>query len=126
MKLPADPRRRKAEQQGRQAEQQAADFLQSAGWEILATRVKTRSGEIDLIAAKQGVTAFIEVKARASRDEALLAVTPRQAKRIIAAANYWLAANPKALEGDCRFDIILVSHYLNPEHIENAFGAEAW
>lgn len=121
-----DPRRRKAEQAGRQAEETAAEFLIARDWEILATRVKTRSGEIDLIARKGEVTAFIEVKARASRDAALYAVTPRQAKRIIAAANYWIAANPEALSGDCRFDIILVSPYLLPEHIENAFGAEAW
>lgn len=121
-----DPRRRKAEQAGRLAEETAAEFLIARDWEILATRVKTRSGEIDLIARKREVTAFIEVKARASRDAAISAVTPRQAKRIIAAANYWIAANPESLAGDCRFDIILVSPYLLPEHIENAFGAEAW
>ncbi len=121
-----DPRRRRAEHTGRLAEETAAEFLSAEGWEILATRVKTRSGEIDLIARKGDVTAFIEVKARKSRDEAIAAVTLRQAKRIIAAANYWIAANPESLGGDCRFDIILVSPYLLPEHIENAFGAEAW
>jgi putative endonuclease len=126
MTKPPDPRRRKAEQAGRQAEETAAEFLIGQHWEILGTRVKTRVGEIDLIARKGEVTAFIEVKARASRDAALYAVTPRQAKRIIAAANYWIAANPESLDGDCRFDIILVSPYLLPEHIENAFGAEAW
>lgn len=126
MKKPADPRRMRAEALGRAAEETAAEFLRNQGWEILGLRVKTRLGEIDLIAGKDAVTAFIEVKARASRDEALAAVTARQAKRIVAAANCWIAANPHALSGDCRFDIILISPYLLPEHIENAFGAEVW
>lgn len=121
-----DPRRRKAEVKGRQAEDAAAELLRGQGWEILGARVKTPLGEIDLIAARGEVTAFIEVKARLSRDAALYAVTPRQAKRIVAAANWWLAAHPEALATDCRFDIILVSPYQLPEHLENAFGAEAW
>lgn len=126
MKSPADPRRKRAEALGRAAEETAAEFLRAQGWEILGLRIKTRLGEIDLVAQRGEVTAFVEVKARSSRDQAIEAVTQRQAKRIIAAANCWIAANPQALAGDCRFDIILVSPYLLPEHIENAFGAEAW
>ena len=126
MKASSDPRRIKAEILGRKAEDVAAHFLENCGWHIVGKRNKTRYGEIDLIAQKKDVTAFIEVKARKNRDDAAAAITPRQAKRIIAAANHWLALNPKAILGDCRFDVILVTPDHRLEHIENAFGAEAW
>ena len=123
MKQPS-ARRRAAETAGRQAEESAARFLQDQHYEILATRLRTPLGEIDLIAARPGLTIFVEVKQRRARDDALMAVTQRQARRIVQAAHYWLARNPERLTGDCRFDIILMSPYLLPEHIENAFGAD--
>ena len=42
--------RRDADQRGREGEAEAAMFLAQAGWRIVAERVKTRAGEIDLIA----------------------------------------------------------------------------
>ena len=48
------------------------------GYRILAKRFRTPYGEIDLVAKKRNLIAFIEVKARASLDDAAYAVTPRQ------------------------------------------------
>ena len=61
MKRPAATRKR-AERAGRQGEFRAAMFLRLQGWQILAERVKTPLGEIDLIARRNGVVAFTEVK----------------------------------------------------------------
>src|ERR1700716_1113000 len=74
----------------RAAEGRAAAFLMAKGYRILAKRFRTPYGEIDLVARKRNLVAFVEVKARASLDEAAYAVTPRQQARIIDAAQAWL------------------------------------
>ena len=117
--------RRKAEEQGRTAELIALWSLRLRGWRLLAQRYKTHQGEVDLIMRRGGVTAFIEVKARASLEAAVQSVTPRQARRIAAAARQFMAEDRRAALQACRFDIVAVSPYHWPRHIENAFEGEA-
>jgi putative endonuclease len=66
---------------------------------------------------------FAEVKARASLDEAAESVSDRQRRRIAAAAEIWLAANPDKTIRDIRFDAILVAPGKIPRHIPAAFEA---
>lgn len=113
--------RQAAERRGRLAEALALWFLRLKGYRLLARRFKCASGEIDLVMRKGATTAFIEVKARANHDLAVIAVTPRQSQRISAAAAAWMARDPRAASGHCRFDIVAVSSNLRPRHIENAF-----
>src|SRR5215210_7534499 len=75
---------------GLSAESRAAAFLMAKGYRILAKRFRTPYGEIDIVARRRNLVAFIEVKARASLDEAAYAVTPRNQRRIIDAAQAWL------------------------------------
>ena len=82
----ASPARVAAFRTGLSAEARAAAWLMAKGYRILAKRFRTPHGEIDLVARKRNLVAFVEVKARASLDEAAYAVTPRQQARIIAAA----------------------------------------
>jgi putative endonuclease len=70
---------------------------------------------------KGDTTAFVEVKARGSIDAAIAAVTPYQSKRIAAAARSFMGRDRKAARQFCRFDIVAVSPYHLPLHIENAF-----
>lgn len=113
--------RRKAEQRGHRAETLALWYLRLKGYRLLARRFKCAAGEVDLIMRRGDTTAFIEVKARGTVDEAVIAVTPRQAKRIASAAATWMARDPRAAEGHCRFDIVAVSSNFRPTHIANAF-----
>ena len=113
--------RQKAEAKGRVAEIVAIALLTAKGYALLRRRYRSRSGEIDLIMRKGDVTAFIEVKARASHDEAVESVSPNQARRIAAAAAHYMAEDPVANNGTCRFDIVAVNSTLMPKHIENAF-----
>lgn len=113
--------RKKAEQAGRWAENAALWALRLKGYRLLAHRFKSSLGEIDLIMRKGNVTAFIEVKARATRDAAIESVTSHQSRRIVAAAGLWMARDPKAAAQACRFDIVAVTPYQWPHHIENAF-----
>jgi putative endonuclease len=66
---------------------------------------------------------FVEVKARESFDAAAEALTARQQARIIDATQYWLAANPAAVESPIRFDAVLVAPGKIPRHLPGAFDA---
>ncbi len=118
-------RRERAERQGRWAELAALWSLRLKGYRLLAHRYKSPHGEIDLIVRRGSVTAFIEVKARRSVDEAIESVTDFQARRIAAAARNWMRHDARAAKGFCRFDIVAVSPYHWPRHVENAFYGDA-
>lgn len=119
----ASPERVAAFRTGLSAEARAAAFLMAKGYRILAKRFRTPHGEIDIVARKRSLVAFIEVKARASLDEAAYAVTPRQQARIIAAAQAWLMAHPEHADFDLRFDAMLIAPRHLPRHLLAAFDA---
>jgi putative endonuclease len=93
------------------------------GYRVLAKRFRTPHGEIDLVAKRRNLVAFIEVKARATLDDAAFAVTPRQQARIINAAQIWLVAHPEYAQFDLRFDAILIAPRRLPRHVLAAFDA---
>ena len=113
--------RQKAEETGRLAEIIALSLLVAKGYRLLARRYKSTVGEVDLVMRRGDVTAFIEVKARATHDEAITSVTDIQARRIAAAAAQWMTQDSVANNGPCRFDIVAVNSHFLPQHIENAF-----
>jgi len=117
------PERSAAFRLGLSAESRAAMFLIAKGYRIVARRWKTPLGEIDIVARRRRTVVFVEVKARARADEAAEAVTERGKRRIIAAAELWLAHNPADAQRDIRFDVMLVTPGRMPQHITNAFDA---
>ncbi len=124
--LPSGPKnnlRLAAEMFGRRGETLAAWYLRLKGYRIVATRLKTPVGEIDLIARRGRTTIFIEVKARqsaASEAEALEAVNTR---RIVRAAEYYLTRHPALAATPLRFDVIFLAPLTWPRHVKNAFDA---
>jgi putative endonuclease len=119
----ASPARVAAFRTGVSAESRAAAFLMAKGYRILEKRFRTRYGEIDIIARRRNLVAFIEVKARASLEEAAYAVTARQQLRIVAAAQAWLMAHPEHADFDLRFDAVLIAPRRLPRHLLAAFDA---
>jgi putative endonuclease len=117
------PERVKAFKLGLSAESRAAMFLIAKAYRIAARRWKTPFGEVDIVARRRRALVFVEVKARASADEAAEAVTERGKRRIIAAAEYWLSRHPDDVEAEIRFDVILIAPGKLPRHIVNAFDA---
>jgi putative endonuclease len=119
----ASPERVAAFRTGLSAESRAAAYLMAKGYRILAKRLRTPHGEIDIVAKRRNLIAFVEVKARASLDEAAFAVTPRQQARIIDAAQAWLVGHPEHAEFELRFDAILIAPRSLPRHLLAAFDA---
>lgn len=120
-KREASPERVAAFGLGLSAESRAAAWLIAHGYRILARRWKCPLGEIDIIAARRYTLIFVEVKARATLDEAAELVSDRQKQRIAMAAEIWLAGNPMPAIRDMRFDAILVAPGKLPRHIQSAF-----
>lgn len=115
----------KAHRTGVLAEESAARFLESRGFQILARRHRTPHGEIDLIALEGDVLVFIEVKARPSRAQAAYSLTARQWARLEGAALHYVAETSQN-QMDMRFDVVLVDADGVCERIENARSFDEW
>jgi len=107
---PFDPaaKRRGADRFGRLAETLCAWRLRLAGYRIIARRYRSPVGEIDLVAIRGGTVAFIEVKARSGRAEAMEALDGRQRRRIMRAASLYLSQHQALGGAAARFDVMVV------------------
>lgn len=117
-------RGRKSAARGVGAEARASAALEADGWAVRARRVRTAAGEIDIIAEKKGMLAFIEVKARPALAEAAAAVSPRQKARLLRAAEIVLAAHPEWGRAGVRFDVVVVDAAGAVRRISDAFREE--
>lgn len=113
--------RTRAYRRGVFAERLAAALFRLKGYRIVARRYKTPVGEIDLVALRNNSLAFIEVKRRKSQADAAWTLPTRQRRRIVRAAQYWLASHPEFAGYDMRFDVVLTAPWTWPRHMENAF-----
>lgn len=115
----------KAHRTGLLAEDGAARFLEAQGFVILARRLRTPHGEIDLIARDGATLVFVEVKARRSHAEAAHALSARQWARLEAAALHYTAETEQT-QADMRFDVILVGSDGQCARVENARSFDEW
>lgn len=120
----ADPRRVAAYRRGLFGETLAAWLLRIKFHRILARRYKTPAGEIDLIARRGRTIVFVEVKHRPTEAGGLEAVGHNSRRRIVRAAELWLAAHPDAAGFDLRFDLVVVVPGRLPRHVPAVFDAE--
>ena len=108
---------------GNDGEDAACAYLMERGWKIVARNVRRGSGEIDVIARKGRLTAFVEVKRRSGGafGTPAEAVNAAKRRRIVQAAAIW-AQETGIAESAMRFDVIEI--YRNQiRHIEGAFDA---
>lgn len=109
---------------GARGEERAAEYLRGRGWDILARNVRSRRGEVDLVAGRDDLLAFVEVKAWNSLGQADLeyAIGPAKRRRIRDAARLFLSRRPDLAGRRARFDVVLLGG--DPprvRHLENAF-----
>ncbi len=116
---------------GRRAEELVARRLEDAGWEILGRNVRSRQGEIDIVAREGRTLVFVEVKAGRSNaafgpERPVLAVDARKQRRIRRLAAAWLAAHRGGRSyAEIRFDAVGVTfegeRVVGIDHIRAAF-----
>lgn len=93
-------------------------YLRSKGWRILAERVRNACGEIDLVARRESIVAFVEVKWRADPAQLDFAIDARRLARVSAAAE--VEAHRFAGPDDVvRIDVLLLAPRSQPRHLEN-------
>ncbi len=114
------PDRQLAEAAGRRGERLAGWWLRLKGWRILDRRVRTPAGEVDIVARKGSLVAFVEVKMRGSAAELDFAIDERRLARVAAAAEMLMPRYAGAGD-DIRVDVILLAPGARPRHIENAW-----
>ncbi|MDO8411619.1 MAG: YraN family protein [Phenylobacterium sp.] len=111
-----------ARRSGRRAEAWAALWLMARGYRILGFRLRTRLGEIDLLAQKGRVLAVVEVKSRTTLEAALAAVTPEQRDRLRRAGQAAAGARPRLKDLAVRLDLIALAPGRLPRHRPDAWN----
>ena len=107
---------------GRDAEERAAEYLQSHGLKLVARNYHCRFGEIDLVMRDGNTLVFVEVRARRSSayGGAAASITAAKREKLLAAARHYLSGRSPV--PPCRFDAVLIEG--EPPRIEwlrNAF-----
>ena len=122
---PADSGAVSGRSRGAQAKQFARRRLEQAGLRFVAANMHIRGGEIDLIMRDRFTWVFVEVRYRRSDSygSAAESVTPRKRRRLLRAAQVWLAQRDASFDtAACRFDIIAITGS-RVEWLKDAFGA---
>ena len=110
---------------GAEGEQKACKYLIENSYRIIERNFRTRSGEIDIIAHKDDVLVFVEVKALPSGNAEILAheLDLRKQRKIVETANFFLLKHREYNSSKIRFDVIVIDMPNLPSvyHIQNAF-----
>jgi putative endonuclease len=114
----------RAQSSGLRAEQAACDALARDGWQVLGRRVRTAAGEIDILAAQDGLLAVIEVKHRKTLVAAIVSLSARQRARLMLAAEIVMGENPAWGQQGVRFDVIVVDAAFTIRRVTDAFRQE--
>ena len=110
--------REAAEKRGRGAETLACWWLRLRGWRILARRARVPGGEVDIVARRGKILAFVEVKARATDEAAAMSLDAWRLRRVVTAAER-LAPRYMKPGDDLRIDAIFVVPGRLPRHVPN-------
>lgn len=121
--------RQDAEQRGREAEDQAAQFLRAQGYTIETLRHRSknegggrgRAGEVDIIARLDDLIVFVEVKARKKAVYALDDISVSAQRRIERAGESWIEGQSDGASLSWRFDVIAIVPGQPPQHFENVW-----
>lgn len=110
---------------GNEGEDKACAYLIDNSYRIIERNFRTRSGEIDIIAHKDDVLVFVEVKALPSGNAEILAheLDLRKQRKIVKTANFFLLKHREYNSSKIRFDVIVIDMPNLPSvyHIQNAF-----
>ena len=115
--------RQQAEKRGRGAETLACWYLRLRGWQILARRARVPGGEVDIVARRGRILAFVEVKARASEEAAAMALDDWRLRRVAVAAER-LCPRYMRDGDDLRIDALFIVPRRWPKHLANVWQGD--
>jgi|SRR5690348_2332389 len=115
--------RHAAEKRGRGAETLACWYLRLKGWRILARRARVPGGEVDIVARRGRVLAFIEVKARATEEAAAASLDDWGLRRVAVAAKR-LAPRYMRASDDVRIDALFIVPGRCPRHVVDVWQGD--
>ncbi|NHO38197.1 YraN family protein [Acetobacter ghanensis] len=95
-------------QSGLAAEETVCQELRKEGWKILLQRARTRRGEIDIVAQKDAIISFVEVKQRQTLRGAAECLSVAQSRRLYRAAECLLQSHPAWQYEELRFDLFML------------------
>ncbi|MEA1956545.1 MAG: YraN family protein [Campylobacterota bacterium] len=101
---------------GNIAEQKACQFLYDNGFTIIQQNFYSRFGEIDIIAVKDEVLHFIEVKSGDDYEKAIQNITKTKLSRVIKTGDVYIKKS--SYNGDYEYDAIVIASG-DIWHIEN-------
>jgi putative endonuclease len=110
---------------GRDGEDLAALHLAREGYVVVGRNVRTRGGELDIVARDGDVLCFIEVRRRKKSADALVSVNGKKQHRVARAAQAYLAVHHPVSPPVCRFDVVIVGDDDRVDVLKNAFEARA-
>jgi len=111
---------------GRRGEELAAKLLEGEGWRVLARNYRSARGEVDIIASREGVLAFVEVKNWSVFDieDLAVAISARKRRRIVETSKIWLSRNREYSSARVRYDVLLLREGRLARRLESAFTGE--
>lgn len=118
--------RASATARGRGGEDAAAAFLEAEGWTIVGRNFRWRGGEVDIVASRERLLAFVEVKTwdRMASEELERAIGPDKRRRIVETAKIFLSRYREYKDWSVRFDVILVRGGAVVERYPSAFTGD--
>lgn len=120
-------RERNAVERGRSGEARVAALLEGEGWSVLAANFRKGPGEIDIVAARDGILAFIEVKTwfHVPMDGLEMSLNAKKRRKIVETAKIFLSMHRQYSEAQVRFDVFLAKADGTVERFESAFTGAA-
>jgi len=114
----------KWKRKGRDEEIMAGRYLESIGWNVLARNFRSRRGEIDIVATRDNILSFIEVKSANQITERDLehVIGAKKRNSIIETSKLFLVINRKYKQYRIRYDVMLIQESACLRHIEGAFA----
>ena len=116
--------RHAAEKRGRGSETLACWYLRLKGWRILARRARVPGGEVDVVARRGRVLAFVEVKARATEEAAAASLDDWRLRRVAVAAER-LAPRYMHASDDVRIDALFIVPGRWPRHLADVWQGDS-
>ena len=107
---------------GKKGEEQAAAALESAGMKIIAKNIRSKGGEVDIVALDGETVVFVEVKAWSSygMEDLQYGINLKKQRKIIKTAKYFLSENRKYSNMAIRFDVVFIDKN-SVTHLASAF-----